>query len=73
MQNRIYKSEMTKAASKFNLKPKNGLKYLMDKGYLTKEAGEAQLKGICSFLKTTPALSATAIGDFLGEEKELNL
>jgi len=41
MQNRIFKSEMGKAASKFNLKPKNGLKYLMDKGYLPKEAGEA--------------------------------
>jgi len=32
---------MSKAAGKFNLKPKNGLKYLMDKGYLAKEAGEA--------------------------------
>lgn len=72
MQNRIYKSEMAKAASKFNLKPKNGLKYLMDKGYLPKEPKEAQLKGICRFLKGTPAVSATAIGEFLGEDKELN-
>ena len=62
MQNRLYKSEMTKAAGKFNLKPKNGLKYLTDKGYLPKEPREAMLQGITKFLKETPALSATAIG-----------
>lgn len=72
MQNRIYKSEMSKAAAKFNLKPKNGLKYLTDKGYLPETPKEARLKGICKFLKTTPSLSATAIGDFLGAEAELN-
>lgn len=72
MQNRVYKSEMSKAASKFNLKAKNGLKYLQDKGYLAKEPREQMLKGICKFLKETPALSATAIGQFLGEDKELN-
>ena len=72
MQNRLYKSEMNKAASKFNLKPKNGLKYLTDKGYLAKEPREEMIKGICKFLKETPALSATAIGQFLGEDKELN-
>jgi Sec7-like guanine-nucleotide exchange factor len=63
---------MNKAASKFNLKPKNGLKYLVDKGYLVKEPKEEMLKGICKFLKETPALSATSIGQFLGEDKELN-
>ena len=62
MQNRLYKSEMTKAASKFNLKPKNGLKYLTDKGYLVKEPKEEMIKGICKFLKETRALSPTAIG-----------
>jgi len=63
---------MTKAAAKFNLKPKNGLKYLTDKGYIVKEPKEEMLKGICKFLKETPALSATAIGQFLGAEQELN-
>lgn len=72
MQNRLYKSEMNKAASKFNMKPKNGIKYLTDKGYLVKEPKEEMLKGICKFLKETPALSATSIGQFLGEDKELN-
>lgn len=72
MQNRHWKSEMAKAASKFNLKPKNGLKYLTDKGLLAKEPREDMLKGICKFLKETPSLSPTAIGQFLGEDKELN-
>jgi Sec7-like guanine-nucleotide exchange factor len=63
---------MAKAASKFNLKPKNGLKYLTDKGLLAKEPREDMLKGICKFLKETPSLSPTAIGQFLGEDKELN-
>ena len=30
------------------------------------------LKGICKFLKGTPALSATAIGEFLGGDAELS-
>jgi Sec7-like guanine-nucleotide exchange factor len=63
---------MNKAAGKFNLKPKNGLKYLTDKGYLVKEPKEEMVKGICKFLKGTPALSATAIGEFLGGDPELN-
>jgi Sec7-like guanine-nucleotide exchange factor len=63
---------MEKAASKFNIKPKNGLKFLMDKGYLPSESGEVQFKAISKFLKTTQALSATSIGEFLGEDKELN-
>lgn len=72
MQNRLYKSEMAKAAGKFNLKPKNGIKYLVDKGFLPKEPMEEQVKGITKFLKETPALSTTTIGQFMGEDKELN-
>lgn len=63
---------MHKAASKFNLKPKNGLSYLTDKGYIPKEPREAMIKGICKFLKETSSLSATAIGQFLGEDKPLS-
>ena len=44
MQNRVFKSEMSKAAGKFNLKPKNGLKYLQEKGYLVSEPRELQIK-----------------------------
>ena len=66
---------MVKAASKFNLKPKTGLKYLTDKGYLPAEDGEERVKAICKFLKGTPTLSPTVIGQFLGEDgpgKDLN-
>lgn len=63
---------MCKAAEKFNLKPKSGIKYLQDKGYVAKEPKELMIKGICKFLKETPALSTTAIGQFLGEDKDLN-
>ena len=45
MQNRLYKSEMAKAAGKFNLKPKNGIKYLTDKGFLPKEPLEDHVRG----------------------------
>ena len=61
---------MTKAAEKFNLKPKNGLKYLVDKGYIKAESGEERLKGICNFLKNTPALSVTEIGIYVGGHLE---
>lgn len=30
------------------------------------------IKGICKFLKEASALSTTAIGQFLGEDKDLN-
>ena len=66
---------MVKAAQKFNLKPKTGLKYLTDKGLLPAEDGEERVKSICKFLKGTPSLSPTIIGQFLGEDgkgKELN-
>jgi Sec7-like guanine-nucleotide exchange factor len=43
MQNRLFKSEMAKAASKFNLKAKNGIKYLTDKGYIPKEPYDAHV------------------------------
>lgn len=73
MQNLVYKSEMEQAAKKFNLKPKTGLKYLTERGYLVSEPREQMVKGIVRFLKETPALSPTAIGGFLGELKPLNV
>ena len=63
---------MTKAASKFNIKPKNGIKYLTDKGYIPLEPKEDYHKGICKFMKTTRACSASKIGEFLGENKDFN-
>ena len=63
---------MQKAASKFNNKPKNGISYLLDQGHIPKEAGELQTEKICHFIKSTPSLSATAIGEYLGQDKEPN-
>lgn len=73
MQNLVFKSEMTTAAKKFNLKPKSGLKYLVERGYLKEEPQADYIRGIVRFLKETPALSTTAIGAFLGENKDLNV
>ena len=72
MQNLVYKAEMTAAAKKFNLKAKTGLKYLTDRGYIVTEPRDQMVKGVVRFLKETPALSATAIGQFLGENKDFN-
>lgn len=37
---RQVKNEMLKASIKFNLKPKNGIQYLISKGFIAKEPGE---------------------------------
>ena len=34
---RLVKNEMLKASIKFNLKPKNGITYLISKGFIAKE------------------------------------
>ena len=56
---------MAKAAGKFNLKPKSGIKYLVDKGHIPKEPMEAHVKGITNFLKkqdTAPQLIVKKAG-----------
>ena len=63
---------MAKAARSFNAKPKNGLKYLKEKGYIPTEPGEAQTKAIAQFVRTTPNLSATTLGQFFGGADQLN-
>ena len=72
MRNRKYKAEMSKAAAKFNLKPKQGIKFLTEKGYLPSEPGEEQARGIAKFFLSTPSLNAAAIGAFLGGEQPFN-
>lgn len=63
---------MLKAAIKFNLKPKNGINYLISKGLIAKEPLSEQVKDICNFLRTTPSLDKTNIGDYLGDDSEVN-
>lgn len=72
MQNLVYKQIMTTAAKKFNQKPKNGLKYLVEHGYLQEEPEIEYIKGITKFFKENPALSPTEIGKYLGGEKDFN-
>ena len=63
---------MAKAAIKFNLKPKNGINYLIQIDYVAKEPIEKKVKDIVNFLKQTPGLDKTMMGDYLGDENDLN-
>jgi Sec7-like guanine-nucleotide exchange factor len=43
---RQVKNEMVKASIKFNLKPKNGINYLIQTGHIQKDPVEEQIAGI---------------------------
>lgn len=68
---RQVKNEISKAAIKFNLKPKNGINYLTAMGMVAQEEEQA-VKDIVNFFKTTPQLDKTCIGDYMGEDKPFN-
>jgi brefeldin A-inhibited guanine nucleotide-exchange protein len=70
--NRLLKSNINKAASKFNLKPKKGIEYFLDFNNAKNIDYQEKLDLIVNFLKTTPTLDKTAIGDYLGEDIEIN-
>ena len=63
---------MKKAADKFNLKPKNGLKFLIDHKHIPAEVGEEQYTAIAKFFRNTPTLSPAVVGAFLGGDGVLN-
>lgn len=63
---------MLKASIKFNLKPKNGIQYLISKGFIAKDPIDQQVKDIVQFLKGTSSLDKTKIGEYLGEDIDLN-
>jgi len=63
---------MLKASIKFNLKPKNGIAYLIANGLIAKEPMDLQLKEVVNFLKSTPTLDKTKIGEYLGEDIDFN-
>jgi Sec7-like guanine-nucleotide exchange factor len=69
---RQMKNEITKASIKFNMKPKNGITYMQSKGYICKEPKEQMILEIVHFLKNSPQLDKTMIGDYLGEDKDVN-
>lgn len=70
--NRTLKTNFYKAAIKFNLKPKKGIQYLLEFHEAQDAPYEEKINIILNFLRTTPALDKTAIGDYLGEVDTLN-
>lgn len=68
----MLKNNIYKAASKFNLKPKKGIEYLLEFNNAKDADYDTKLEMIANFLKTTPALDKTAIGDYLGEDIQIN-
>jgi brefeldin A-inhibited guanine nucleotide-exchange protein len=60
---------LSRAVAKFNFKPSVGIKFLAECGYLNPESPQE----IAAFLKSTEGIDKTVFGDFLGEDKELNL
>ena len=71
---RVIKNEFGKAATKFNFKWKNGIKYLIAQKLVPdpEEDFKGHVKGIVTFLKTTGNLDKTTISEFLGVDAELN-
>jgi len=63
---------MLKAAIKFNLKQKNGINYLMSKGFIAKDPQEQTVKDVVNFIRSVPSLDKTKIGEYLGEDHDLN-
>ena len=68
------KEQHTSAAQKFNQKWKSGIVHLTQLGLIANadENYTEHVKGIVHFLKITPTLSKTMIGEFLGSDKPLN-
>jgi Sec7-like guanine-nucleotide exchange factor len=63
------KLNLNKAVAKFNMSSSSGMKYFIACGYVQPDNPTE----ICNLLKTTPGLSKSMIGDYLGENKPINL
>jgi len=61
------KNIMNKAVMKFNIKPKNGVNYLIQVGYIGKEPEDLMIKNTVHFIKNTPGLHKAKIGEYFGE------
>ncbi|OMJ95949.1 hypothetical protein SteCoe_502 [Stentor coeruleus] len=67
--NKHLKTNLSKAVAKFNIKPILGIKFLHEAGYLnSSNPGE-----VAVFLKMTPGIDKTVLGEFFGSRKEPNL
>ena len=64
------KTIINKAVVKFNIKPKNGVNYLIKIGYIAKSPEEATIQDTVNFIKSTPDLNKSKIGEYFGDESE---
>ncbi|OMJ92856.1 hypothetical protein SteCoe_4306 [Stentor coeruleus] len=67
--NKHLKMNLSKAVAKFNIKPALGIKFLHEAGHLNSN-NPAE---IAVFLKMTPGIDKTVLGEFFGSRKEPNL
>ncbi|KAL6874044.1 hypothetical protein ACP4OV_014126 [Aristida adscensionis] len=67
-QRRAYKIELQKGIALFNRKPSKGIDFLVR----SKKIGHSP-EDVASFLRNTPGLNATMIGDYLGERDDFPL
>ncbi|VEN49180.1 unnamed protein product, partial [Callosobruchus maculatus] len=58
---------MSIGRKKFNMDPKKGIEYLIEKGLLQHTA-----ESVAQFLHKGEGLNKTAIGDYLGEKNDFN-
>lgn len=58
---------MSMGRKKFNMDPKKGIEFLIEKGLLQQTA-----ESVAQFLHKGEGLNKTAIGDYLGEKNEFN-
>lgn len=63
---------MLNASIKFNFKPKTGISYMQAKGLIAKEPQKCVVEDIFQFLTTTQTLDKTKIGEYLGDEHDIN-
>ncbi|ORX41920.1 hypothetical protein BCR36DRAFT_374917 [Piromyces finnis] len=62
------KHALTKGINLFNIRPKKGIEFLINEGFLTRD-----LDAISQFLHNTSGLNKAAIGEYLGEGDEFNI
>ncbi|GJP64511.1 hypothetical protein CLOP_g21489 [Closterium sp. NIES-67] len=65
---KAHKAAMETAVEKFNMKPEKGLAFLRARGLLAADAAAT-----AEFLRSTPGLDKTAIGDYLGHHDDYHL
>lgn len=61
-------------ASRFNLKPKDGVKFFFENGFVSKTGDSiAEVANLAAFLKRCPRLDKKLLGDYLSKPDNLEL